>query len=133
MLSGTMEVNLMNDNSPGVMTEKIARVILGFKRRLIKKITKRSPGQRLKARLYYRKNKAKLKFRRRRYMQRNKMYFKTRKLFKRTKPKWFAKKKLHGKKPKIKHPKSKSVTHKIKKPKKRKAIKLHAPKRKKSK
>ena len=76
------------------MLEKLtstARVVLAFKRRMIKKLKRRSPSERLKARLYYRKNKTKLKLRRNRYLKKNKIFNRSKKLFKRTTPSWLKK------------------------------------------
>lgn len=55
----------------------------------IKPPKKRNPSQRLKARLYYRRNRSKIRVQRRRYMRSHKSVLKHRKLFKRFKPKWF--------------------------------------------
>lgn len=62
---------------------------------------RRSGQQRLRARLYYRKNRAKIRMQRRRYLRMHKTQLKRRKQFQRFKPTWF-------KKPKSpKHPKAK--------------------------
>ena len=90
------------------MSEKLtlpARVILAFKRRLVRKLKRRSPSERLKSRIYYRKNKTKLKIKRRRYLRRNKTFNKSKKIFKRSVPSWLRKTK--SKAPKIHKPKIK--------------------------
>jgi hypothetical protein len=92
-----------------------ARVVLAYKRRTVKKLNKRTPTQRLKARLYYRKNKTKLKLKRKRYLKRNNIFNKSKKLFKRSTPSWLSKKK--NKAPKFHKPKFKK-------------FKFNAPKRK---
>ena len=84
------------------MRERVGRVILAYKRRMYKKLKKRSPLDRLKARIYYRKNKTKIKLKRRRYAKRTKLFNKTKKLFQRSKPVWYSKKKL--KKPRTRKP-----------------------------
>lgn len=70
----------------------------------IKPLVRRSPTQRLKSRLYYRKNKSKLRVQRRRYMRTHGSTLKHRKMFMRFKPTWFKKIKhlspLKTKKPK---------------------------------
>lgn len=75
---------------------------------------RRNPGQRLHARLYYRKNRAKIRMQRRRYLRIHKTQIKHRKMFMRYKPTWFKK---------VKKP-----SHHVSKPKK---FKLHIPKTKK--
>jgi hypothetical protein len=77
---------------------------------------RRNPAQRLHARLYYRKNRAKIRMQRRRYLRIHKTQIKHRKMFMRYKPTWFKK--------------TKKPTHHVKKPKK---FKLHIPKHKKMK
>lgn len=52
---------------------------------------RRSGQQRLHARLYYRKNKAKIRMQRRRYLRMHKTQLKHRKQFQRFKPTWFKK------------------------------------------
>ena len=100
--------------------EKVCRVVLAYKRRVVRKIKKRSPVARFKSRQYYRKHKAILKVQQRRYIKRNKVFLKSRKLFKRTKPHWMSKKKQkHAPKPHYK--KYRSPKPKVKK--------FHAPKR----
>jgi hypothetical protein len=73
---------------------------------------RRNPQQRLKARLYYRQNRAKIRMQRRRYLRIHKSVIKHRKMFMRFKPTWFKKpKKIHKPKkikisiPKFHHPK----------------------------
>lgn len=75
----------------------------------IKPPKRRTPQQRLKAKLYYRRNRAKIRMQRRRYMRIHKSVIKHRKKFMRYKPTWF----------------KKPSRPKIHKPKK---IKLHIPK-----
>ena len=79
----------------------------------IKPPKRRPPQERLKARLYYRKNRAKIRMQRRRYLRVHKSVMKHRKMFMRYKPTWF-------KKPtKIKHVKPKkfkvSIPKRVKK------------------
>lgn len=77
--------------------------ILAVKLR-VKPPKRRSPADRLKARLYYRKNRSKIRTQRRRYLRTHKSILKHRKMFMRYKPKWF-------KRPKPpKHVKPKKVT-----------------------
>lgn len=86
----------------------IKRVILAYKRRITRKLKRRTALERYKARLYYRKHKTKIKIWRKKYLRKNKIFLKTRKLFKRTKPSWLFKRKKYIYKPKkikIKHPK----------------------------
>lgn len=116
-----------------MLHETVLRVILSYKRRLSRKLKKRSPLSRLKSRAYYTRNKRKIALRRKRYLARNKPFLKTRKLYKRQKPTWMVHKKII-KKPKInvirpkKHPSITSLhSHK---PKPFKPHKIHAPKRK---
>jgi hypothetical protein len=75
----------------------------------VKPPKRRSPSQRLKAKLYYRKNRARIRMQRRRYLRKHRTTIKHRKMFMRFKPKWF------------KHPSPKTT-----KPKK---LKLRPPKR----
>jgi hypothetical protein len=82
-----------------------ARVVLALKRRTVKKRVKRTPSQRLKSRLYYRRNKIKLKLKRKRYLKRNNIFSKSKKLFKRSTPSWLNKTK--SKAPKLHKPKFK--------------------------
>lgn len=63
---------------------------------------RRTPSQRLRARLYYRKNRAKIRVQRRRYLRTHKNIIKHRKMFMRFKPTWF-KKPSHSKAPKPPH------------------------------
>jgi len=91
-----------------IMDEKLtpmARVVLAYKRRLTKIVKRQTPAQRLKARLYYRKNRTKLKIQRRRYLKRTHIFNKARKLFKRSTPSWL--RKPHFKSPKLHKPKFK--------------------------
>ena len=83
----------------------------------VKPPKRRSPLERLKARLYYRKNRSKIKLQRRRYLRSQGSVLKHRKMFMRYKPTWFKKVR------KIKHPK----------PQKPKKFKLIVPKIKKTK
>lgn len=55
----------------------------------IKPPKRRPPSQRLKARLYYRRNRARIRVQRRRYLRTHKSILKHRKMFMRYKPKWF--------------------------------------------
>jgi hypothetical protein len=101
------------------MLEKVARILLAYKRQLVKKLKKRTPADRLKARLYYRKNKTKIRLKRRRYLKRTNLFNKTKKLFKRTKPVWYAHKKVRAPKtkaPSIHRPKKTQLTPRIRKP-----------------
>lgn len=50
---------------------------------------RRSPSERLRARLYYRKNRTKIRVQRRRYLRTHKDIIKHRKMFMRFKPTWF--------------------------------------------
>lgn len=68
----------------------------------IKPPKRRSALQRLKSRLYYRKNRSKIRLQRRKYLRSHKTVLKHRKMFQRYKPVWYKKS------PKIK-------PHKIKK------------------
>ena len=52
---------------------------------------RRTGQQRLKAKLYYRKNRARIQMQRKRYMRMHKSQLKHRKQFKRFKPSWFKK------------------------------------------
>lgn len=103
------------------MKEIVARIILAYKRRMVKTLKRRPAAERYKARQYYRKHKTSIKLRRKRYTSQNKMFLKTRKLFKRTKPSWLTKSK------KYKAPKKSKPT--FPKPKSKKP-KAYAPKRK---
>ena len=62
--------------------------------------TRRSALDRLKAKLYYRKHRAKLRAQRRRYLRQHKSILKHRKLFQRYKPQWY--KKPHHAQPRAK-------------------------------
>jgi len=69
---------------------------------------RRSPGQRLRSRLYYRRNRARIRMQRRRYLRTHRSIIKHRKMFMRYKPSWFKKmKKPHKGKIRIEVPKSK--------------------------
>lgn len=83
----------------------------------IKTPKRRSPLQRLKSRLYYRRNKGKIRLQRRKYLRKHKNILKNRKMFLRYKPTWIKKPKK-PKAPKLKKPK-------IPKPKAPKAPKPH--------
>lgn len=78
----------------------------------IKPPRRRSPQERLKARLYYRKNRSKIRLQRRRYLRQHKTTLKRRKQFQRFKPVWFKKP------PKHKIPKPKKPSKLFKLPKK---------------
>lgn len=92
------------------------RIVIAVRLR-VKPLKRRSPSQRLKSRLYYRRNRPKIRLQRRRYLRTHKSILKHRKMFMRYKPTWFKKPR------KIKH-------HKTPKPK---HLKLTVPKRKKPK
>lgn len=89
------------------------RTVISIKLR-IKPLKRRSPSQRLKARLYYRRNRSKIRLQRRRYIRTHKNILKHRKMFMRYKPSWFKKPSKHKK---LKSPKFKVKTFKVKKPK----------------
>lgn len=57
----------------------------------IKTPKRRSPAERLKARLYYRRNRSKIRVQRRKYLRKYKTTLRNRKLFKRFKPTWLKK------------------------------------------
>ncbi len=99
------------------MNEKVLRVVIAYKRSLVRKLKKRSAIQRLKAKQYYRTHKAILKIKRKRAHSINRSFRRTRKLFKRTTPNWLRKKKPF-------YPK-----FKFRKPKKPTVKKFHVPKR----
>jgi len=82
----------------------------------IKPPKRRSPIQRLKARLYYRKNRSKIRVQRRRYMRLHKSILKHRKQFMRYKPTWFKKtpKRPKPRKVKVRVPKHRPLTFKRK-------------------
>ena len=106
------------------MIEKVLRVITAYKRRLVKKLKRRSPTERMRARQYYRSHKTKIRLQRRRYAKRNKLFMKSRKMFKRTKPSWMHKRKA-PKAPKMRiHKPKKSPFKKFQKPRK-----VYVPKR----
>lgn len=114
------------------MHDRVLRVILAYKRRLVRKLKRRSPAQRIKQRQYYRTHRASIRLQRRRYLKKNSLFLKSRKLFKRTKPAWLGKKKVKTPKPKIHKPKKPSVK-KFQAPKKAKPPKARKPKIKKPK
>jgi hypothetical protein len=98
----------------------------------IKPPKRRTALQRLKARLYYRRNRTKIKVQRKRYLREHGSVLKNRKLFKRYKPTWFKK----PSKPKHTKPKKFKVIDpnkvKIVKPKKKikpKKFHIHKPKK----
>ena len=93
------------------------RILIAIKLR-VKPPKRRSPAHRLKSRLYYRRNRAKIRLQRRRYMRTHKSVLKHRKMFMRYKPTWFKRprKIKHVKSPKAK--KLKLSVPKSKKPKK---------------
>lgn len=62
----------------------------------IKPPKRRDPAQRLRARLYYRKNRSKIRLQRRKYLRIHKTQMKHRKSFMRYKPVWFKKIKHKG-------------------------------------
>lgn len=82
----------------------------------IKPPKRRTPSQRLKARLYYRKNRSKIRMQRRRYLRMHKDIMKHRKMFMRYKPTWF-KKPSKPKPTKAKKPHFKITIPKTRKPK----------------
>jgi len=90
------------------------RTVISVKLR-IKPPKRRSPSQRLKARLYYRRNRAKIRLQRRRYIRIHKSILKHRKMFMRYKPTWFKKPSKHKK---LKSPTFRVRTLKVKRPKK---------------
>jgi len=53
---------------------------------------RRTPAQRLKSRLYYRKHRAKIRLQRKKYLRQHKFLLKNRKLLKRFKPVWYRRK-----------------------------------------
>lgn len=57
----------------------------------IKPPKRRTPSERLKARLYYRRNRSKIRVQRRRYIRTHGTVLKHRKMFMRYKPTWFKK------------------------------------------
>ena len=67
----------------------------------VKPPKRRTPADRLKSRLYYRRNRSKIRLQRRKYLRKNKSTIKHRKMFMRYKPTWFKK----PAKPKHKAPK----------------------------
>lgn len=71
------------------MSEKLtspARVVMAYKRRTVRSLRRRTPSERLHARIYYRRNKVKLKLKRKRYLKRNKIFNKAKRMFHRTTP-----------------------------------------------
>lgn len=119
-----------------MIDSRVFRVILAYKRKLVKKLKRRSAKDRLKSRLYYKKNKRQLMLKRKRYLSRNKPFLGTRKLYKRSKPAWYSKHKqkqptsIKPKKPTMVKPKKRPAILKkkpsIPKPRKRVSV----PKRK---
>jgi len=109
------------------MIEKVVRVILAYKRRLVKKLKRRSPTARIKSRLYYKTHKSKIRLQRRRYTKRNNLFLKSRKMFKRTKPSWMTHKKTKPPKTHVTKPK-KSPVKKFQRPAKLKVHKVVMPK-----
>jgi len=91
------------------MLEIVNRVILAFKRRVIRKLVKRSPVARFKARQYYRMHKSLLRTQRRKYTKKYKPFLKH----------------------KVKSYKPKRPIHKAPKPHYKKPVikKFHAPKK----
>jgi hypothetical protein len=90
---------MLNTDLPQQVLTQFAEKLAAFKPSFrIKK--RRTARDRLKARLYYRKNKAKIKLWRRRYTQKMKMQQQARKFLKRERPSWFSKKKKPSSKPK---------------------------------
>lgn len=77
--------------------EKVIKIAVKLR---IKPPKRRNPTQRLKSRLYYRRNRSKIRVQRRRYMRTHKSVLKHRKMFMRFKPTWFKK----PRKVKHKHP-----------------------------
>ena len=73
------------------MLDLVRRVVLAYQKRPTKVMKKRTPADRLKSRLYYRKNKNKMRLARRRYNHKTKIFSKVRKLNKRPKPSWMHK------------------------------------------
>lgn len=71
------------------------RIVVGIRLR-IRPPKRRAPSERLHARLYYRKNRAKIRMQRRRYLRAHRSQIKHRKMFMRYKPSWF-KKPIHKK------------------------------------
>lgn len=79
--------------------EKTAKIRPGFRVH-----RRRTATERMKAKMYYRKNKSKIKIWRRRYNQKRKLIHTARKLLKRSKPQWMTRKKSF--KPKTFKPKT---------------------------
>jgi len=96
------------------------RTVVAVKLR-VKPPKRRPASHRLKSRLYYRQNRAKIRLQRRRYLRTHKSVIKHRKMFMRYKPTWFKKprKVKHHKTPAPK--KMKLIVPKKKKPKKTKS------------
>jgi hypothetical protein len=110
------------------------RVVTAYKRRFVRKVKRRTPGQRLRSRMYYRVHKSKIKLQRRRYRRKNKLFMRSRKLFKRVKPHWLSPKKQHQphkKRVKVQpHPQAKRPKKiNIRKPPRPRVRKAHVPKR----
>lgn len=85
----------------------------------IKPPKRRTPSERLKARLYYRKNRSMIRVQRRRYMRTHASTLKHRKMFMRFKPTWFKKPKKHKPIKLPAHKKFKLIIPKFKKTKKK--------------
>jgi len=66
------------------------RIIIAISLR-IKPLKRRTPAERLKARISYRKNRSKIRVQRRRYLRTHRSVLKHRKMFMRYKPTWFKK------------------------------------------
>lgn len=90
----------------------------------VKPPKRRSPLQKLKSRLYYRRNRAKIRLQRRKYMRKYRTLLKNRKLYKRYKPTW-----LRKKKPTTSPKPIKTVKPKLYKPPKTKTFKPHKVKK----
>jgi len=109
------------------MVEKILRVILAYKRRMVKKLKRRSPIARIKQRQYYKTHLSKIRLQRRRYIKKNSLFLKSRKMFKRTKPAWMTHKKTKPPKSHVKKA-PKSTVKKFQPPKKPKIRRVVMPK-----
>ena len=72
--------------------QKIAEKIIKAVKMRVKPPIRRSPLDKLQSRMYYRKNRSKIRLQRRKYIRKYKNILKHRKLFKRYKPTWFKKK-----------------------------------------
>ncbi len=109
------------------MYEKVLRVILAYKRRLVKRLKRRSPVARMKSRQYYKTHKPKIRLQRRRYIRKNQLFLKSRKMFKRTKPTWMTHKKMKQPETHVKKP-QKSPVKKFQRPAKPQVKKVVMPK-----